>query len=153
MRTFFTGLLLIFISMSLRAAPDHAIENFPWPKPPECSRRDSLPHGQLSGFAQGVKTPSFAARYAPALSLPVPEERLLDLADKFKLQIVLFRSGTDALCARLPQWQAVNDDSIQKVYLLLDSAVVDSGSTHVRYTAFVNKAGMVVYIEPSYTYD
>jgi hypothetical protein len=154
MRIGFVMLLFaLFASSTSAAVSGHKIEHYPWPEPPQCTGRDKLPPGRLSGFAEGVGKPAFTKHYSLSLNLPMPEERLLDIADSLNLQIVLLRDGPDALCAHRPERQAVNDDTIRKVYYLLDGSTVDSGSTHVRYAAYVNGNGMVVYIEPDFSYD
>jgi hypothetical protein len=154
MRICFVMLLFaLFASPTSAAASSYKIEHYPWPDPPQCSERDKLPPGRLSGLAEGVGKPAFSKHYSLSLNLPIPEESLLDIADGLDLQVVLLRDGPDALCAHKPVRQAVNDDTIRKVYYLLDGSIVDSGSTHVRYAAYVNGNGMVVYIEPDFFYD
>ncbi|BDU22190.1 hypothetical protein [Dyella sp. GSA-30] len=124
----------------------------PWPAKPPCNARDQLAKGRLSGFSARRTEPSFAKRYAPSLTLPVSEDQVFKIAKAQHLKIYLDGDGTDALCIHPPRGQPINDETIRKVYMLVDEGMLHSGATQIRYFAYADGNGMVTYIEPDYSY-
>jgi len=124
----------------------------PWPAKPPCNARDQLPKGRLSGFSERHSEPSFAKRYAPSLVLPASEEQVFKIAKAQNFKIFLDGEGEDALCIHPPRGQPVNDETIRKVYMLVDDAPGRSRTTQIRYFAYADGSGMVTYIEPDYSY-
>ena len=154
MRTFQYLVLLASVLAPVLASAENSqdIIVIPWPAKPPCNARDQLPKGRLSGFSERHVEPSFAKRYAPSLTLPAPEGQVFKIAKAQRFKIYLDGDGTDALCIHSPRGQPVNDETIRKVYMLVDDDPRRSRTTQIRYFAYADGNGMVTYIEPDYSY-
>ena len=154
MRTFQYLVLLASVLAPVLASAENSqdIIVIPWPAKPPCNARDQLPKGRLSGFSERHVEPSFAKRYAPSLTLPAPEGQVFKIAKAQRFKIYLDGDGTDALCIHPPRGQPVNDETIRKVYMLVDDDPRRSRTTQIRYFAYADGNGMVTYIEPDYSY-
>jgi len=86
------------------------------------------------------------------LTLPTPEEIVFKIAKANHFKIYLDGDGIDALCIEPPEGIPLNDESIRKVYILVDDAPGRSRTTQIRYFVYADGYGMVTYIEPKYVY-
>lgn len=154
MRTF-QCLALLALTLAPVLAPaenNQDIVVIPWPAKPPCDTRDRLPKGKLSGFSERHGEPSFAKRYAPSLTLPAPEDQVFKIAKAQHFKIYLDGDGVNALCIEPPEGLPVNDETIRKVYMLVDDGPGRSRTTQIVYFAYADSNGMVTYIEPKYVY-
>ena len=154
MRTFhyLAPLALILAPLLASAQNSQDVIVIPWPAKPPCDARDRLPKGSLLGFSERHGEPSFARRYAPSLTLPASEDKVFKIAKSNHFRIYLDGDGIDALCIEPPEGLPVNDESIRKVYMLVDDDPGRSRTTQIRYFVYADGNGMVTYIEPKYVY-